>query len=263
MTLLLTHVSDFGVVMAADSAITWRNGTGKIICIDKKGWQKLFKVRSFRAGVSYWGLIGAINPKFYEAIKYFIEQESKYHDLKSLADYIASEMNSALKGEILTSPTGVHVAGYEKWEDGVRRPTFYHIHNGNGHYETSIENNRLDYEWIKEEEHKLFTVHKDIPHPRASLERNRFALSEGHLTRNGAFYIFSQFLKTQREVIKILNKHEHISIPSRQNNICSQKGMIHMLLQNNINLYKVSNQHRVVGGKVTSIAFNDERYCNG
>jgi hypothetical protein len=144
------------------------------------------------------------------------------------------------------------------------RPAFYHVHNGHGHYRTQRNPANLEqfqYIWLKEEEHKLFTVHKDFPKDNELIEQNVQVLNgDGYVTRNGAFYLFSILFHAEREVVDFLNRHEGISIPSRPDLLQSWKGYWHIILQNNINLYRVSNQHSVVGGKVTSMAFNLDRY---
>jgi hypothetical protein len=59
MTLVLTELSDAGIAMAADSAIT-RLSHGRIIEIDQQGGRKLLRVPRVNAAVSYWGSIGAV-----------------------------------------------------------------------------------------------------------------------------------------------------------------------------------------------------------
>ena len=62
MTLVITELSNVGIAMAADSAITITK-KGRIIGIAPKGWKKLLRVPKIKAAVSYWGVIGAITSK--------------------------------------------------------------------------------------------------------------------------------------------------------------------------------------------------------
>ena len=80
MTLVLTELSNAGIVMAADSAIT-KTQNGKIIEIDTESWQKLLPIPKIKAGISYWGIIGAITKKQFDHwLKIIIESE-EYDDL--------------------------------------------------------------------------------------------------------------------------------------------------------------------------------------
>jgi hypothetical protein len=135
MTLILTELSDAGIAMAADSKISLLKN-GKLFT-KEKNWQKLLKVPRIKAAISYWGSVGLIAPhpiRFDEWLQDKIEN-GDYADLRSLADYLADEMNNAAKGKPLRDEqgAGIHVAGFQQWTDGVKRPTFYHIHNVHGH----------------------------------------------------------------------------------------------------------------------------------
>ena len=58
MTLVLTQVSNAGIAMVADSAISRMVG-GRIVRSDEE-WEKLLWVPRIKAGVSYWGFIGKV-----------------------------------------------------------------------------------------------------------------------------------------------------------------------------------------------------------
>jgi hypothetical protein len=134
MTLILTELSQAGIAMAADSAIS-TVVKGKIVTKDQKHWKKLLRVPRIKAGISYWGDIGLITKiPFDEWLEGKIKKGS-YTDLPSFADYLAAEMNRAVGDKPLGNnhQVGVHVAGFQTWADGVSRPTFYHIHNGHSH----------------------------------------------------------------------------------------------------------------------------------
>jgi hypothetical protein len=124
MTLVLTEVSQAGIAMVADSAISPLR-KGLIVTRDQQQWKKLLKVRRIQAGVSYWGGIGYITrERFDEWLERKIEQGT-YKDLASFADYLATEMNNAARGKPIPQPAGIHVAGLHSWPDGSRRPSFF------------------------------------------------------------------------------------------------------------------------------------------
>ena len=130
MTLILTEVSSLGIAMAADSLIS-KVEKGKIV--GSAHWRKLLKVPRIYAAISYWGFVGPIGKevRFDEWLEKRI-RDGDYSDLSSLADYLAAEMNHAAGDKPLKNyqAAGIHVAGIQRWADGVCRPTLYHVHNG-------------------------------------------------------------------------------------------------------------------------------------
>ncbi len=260
MTLVLTHVSPVGIVMATDSAITFKNTDGSIKHVDHKGWQKLFYIRSLRAGVSYWGQVGAISPRFDEWIKWRIENAHNFSSVREFGNDLARQLNSNLDNRILADPLGIHLAGFESWDDGVVRPIFLHIHNGGGEFRTQLVGSHFKYFWHRLGPAKLFQSHQDFPFVgdlNASL--SDFYLKFGRVTRNGDYYMYAHISEALDMAVNVLRAHEGISIPSRPNEIQSWKGYWHITLQNIINIYRVSNLHATVGGKVSSIAFDLNR----
>jgi len=54
MTLILTQLSQAGIAMAADSAISFLVN-GKLATKEQQNWNKLLRVPRIKAGISYWG----------------------------------------------------------------------------------------------------------------------------------------------------------------------------------------------------------------
>jgi hypothetical protein len=135
MTLIVTEITQVGIVMITDSAIT-KMQNNKIVDIDNQGWQKLLKVPKIKAGIAYWGMIGAITSQRFDSWLQNKIDKGGYTDLNSFANCLVDELNKACKNQPMNNgnEVGIHVAGYSTWSDGVVRPTFYHIHNGHGRY---------------------------------------------------------------------------------------------------------------------------------
>jgi hypothetical protein len=195
VTLILTELSQAGIAMAADSAISM-SVNGQLVTKDKIRWKKLLKVPKIKAGVSYWGSVGLVTPtRFDEWLEQKINRGS-YTDLRSLADYLTIEMNSAAGNTPVKEQVGVHVAGLQLWKDGISRPTFYHIHNGHSHvvFEQSLEKGQLETRPVWHIlPRELFARHDDF----SPESRPPDALSSAgaYLTRNGdyaAFHIISE-----------------------------------------------------------------------
>lgn len=266
MTLVLTELSDAGIAMAADSAIT-RLSHGRILEVDHQGWRKLLRVPRISAAVSYWGMIGAVTQvQFDNWLQNVIDTEN-YDDLSSFAGRLAHTLNTACHNSPLPNGNdmGIHVAGYSQWLDGVRRPFFYHVHNGHGMFtvkEIRDEQGNITSvipEW-QSDPRGPFEVHQDFPFPTKSLDENIAALHDGYITRNGAFFIYAVLWQHMQRALKYINLVQNVSLPRDMNNLSSRKGFLHIMLEMIIRLYRCSNRSRIVGGTVTSLAIGANGY---
>lgn len=272
MTLLLTECSKAGVVMAADSAIT-RKRRGKIVSVDESGWSKVLKVPQIHAAVGYWGDIGIIHSArpFDEWIQNLIEQAA-YSDLPSLATTLADTLNKACNNKPLADNqyAGLHVAGFHAWDDGKRRPFFFHVHNGHGQWEAKlkieIEPGTGKHRVVKVEPRyvagspTLFEPHQDFPDMQYSIDQNLKMLETVRpLTRNGAFLNYSIIWDRLDEALKYLNLIPNFAIP-RDESLGARRGLLIAALEITIRLYKLSNQPRIIGGKVKAVAIHEGGY---
>ncbi len=270
MTLVITEVSNVGIVMAADSAITKLRGN-KIVEIDQQGWRKLLEVPSIKAGISYWGMIGSVTSIRFDQWLERVIVSDNYSDLSSFADHLVKSLNKACHNKPLTDTRGlgVHVAGYAKWEDGKRRPFFYHVHNGHGamqiHHDVekmADGRNRLiavHPRWVGQPR-KLFEKHQDFPCKDKSLKENLDILNNGYITRNGDFFFYSVIWDKLQQGFSYLNLIPNVSIPRDPKNLNSLKGLLHTALETTIRVYRCSNQSRIIGGTVRSLAIGPRGY---
>jgi hypothetical protein len=63
MSLILTEISNAGIAMVADPAISMLNPVTHKVEAHQKDWLKLLKVQRINAAVSYWGNIGAVTTR--------------------------------------------------------------------------------------------------------------------------------------------------------------------------------------------------------
>ena len=270
MTLVLTELSNAGIAMAADSAITHIDDQGNIREIDQQGWKKLLRVPSIYAGVSYWGMIGAItNDRFDGWLRRVIQEEENYNDLRSFAEHVKTRLNEAAGNRPLADKqeVGIHVGGFAPWPDGQIRPFFYHVHNGHGEYKLTpiLEPGQperlvqIEAEWVSQPR-ELFSVNQDFPKANQSLEDNLRVLESRFITRNGHFLLYAIMWPRFSEAIVIMNLIPNISVPRDPNNLNSRKGFLHVMLQIMIRIYECSNQCRVVGGEVSSLGIRQNGF---
>jgi hypothetical protein len=263
MTLILTQLSDAGIAMATDSKISYPNGKP---FTRGKYWRKLFKVPRLKAAISYWGSIGLIAPHPVRFDEWFDKRikPGTYADLRSFADYLADEMNKAVGGKPLIDDqgTGIHVAGFQQWPDGARRPTFYHIHNGHGHIV-------LNQEFITVNGQKLITKTSLAPvnsprelfsrHDDFSPENPNHAellahLSNGYMTINGDYGKPSIILGGLKCIFDTLNTIEGVSVPKNPNALGARVGLLKNYIEITISIYKCSSMRPIIGGEVLQTA---------
>ena len=247
MTLILTCATPIGVVMVADSAITYFDANGKIDHVDEVGWTKIFRIPMARGGLSYWGHIGAIRPRFDEWVKYLIRKHENVRELKAFANVVADEMNAALNNHPLQNPAGVHVAGFMANSQGGFTPAIFHIHNGNGHFQGNLATG--EWGWKRTEPPKIFTVHQDFPRP----GQTRW------MVRNGEFFLFAQLWEELENAFLRINMLEGIRIPAK-NTLGAYKGKMHTMVKMVVDLYRISNLHRSVGGRVVSLGIAENQF---
>ena len=266
MTLVLTELSHAGIAMAADSAITKLRGN-RIIEVDQQEWRKLLQVPKIRAGISYWGMIGAVTRvPFPEWLQKVIDS-GNYTDLNSFADHLVESLNRACHGCPLAAgqDTGIHVAGYDYLSDGERRPALIHIHNGHGHIEYQpVINETGQVTGIKpvpiSEPRKLFEKHHDFPWTTKTVEENLQMLRQGYLTRNGDYSLYAIIGQSLGEAFNFINLIPGTSIPRNPNNLNSRKGFLHTTLDIMVQIYRCSNRSQIIGGTVSSLGIGPDRY---
>jgi hypothetical protein len=188
-------------------------------------------------------------------------------NLEEFAEYLADRLNNACNNQPLNTKedVGIHVAGYYRWNDGVDRPVFYHVHNGHGRYifhEKRDQSGRLvsvNPVW-QSDPRKLFEVHQDFPYTTKPMAKSLADLRGGYITRNGAFFIYAILWQQMQSAFQYINLIPNVSLPRSPSNINSRKGFLHTTLEMIIQFYRCSNQSRIVGGTVTSLGIGPNGY---
>ena len=125
MTLVITEISEFGIAMVADSAVTVTvtlpsgastqqvlNGARKLQIIDYLG-----------AGISMWGVGSIRNVPSDLWIEDFIDRHGNITTIDEFANELARELQQAI-GNVQRA-MGFHLAGYIE-QDGQAVATLYH-----------------------------------------------------------------------------------------------------------------------------------------
>jgi len=188
MTLILTWLFPFGIVMGADSAITYPhlyvtepNGRRRPRILT--GVRKVFQIPKIHAGISFWGAANIGNQTTDAWLSEFIiSQENRYNNIHDFAILLQDELRTLVPE--ITDPEGsynyrygtrgFHLAGFVEYQN-QSVPTFYHIHNGQSEVYPNINP-------------RVINANQDLP-PQRVLEL--FSQNINPYVRNGDFHIYS------------------------------------------------------------------------
>lgn len=254
MSLIVTQVSNYGIVMIGDSAetnITKNNskyiriGVNKVIQVHKK------------FGISFWG-DGKINKL---PMDFFLEDlinEKINSDIKlyELANLICNTINNNKNFFDTEKICGFHIAGYEKFNDRFL-PSIYHVHNHNNK---------------KSHKHKLKVYH-DFPNGVYNNNLKNFFIDfdkekiDWHL-RNGSYELFAILwdyiapksnISKHNKILSILDYMKKIDknfdCPEKKN-IDSYANFYSFLVEIVIKLIDLSNKLETISGPLTVLTIN-------
>src|SRR5258706_2019567 len=233
MTLIITELSKFGIVMVADSAVTFTEilPDGSQFHHVLNGAQKLQAIPYLKAGISVWGL-GSIptqngNLSTDVWINDFISRHSQVSALSDFADRLAQELQESLGEEQVS--VGFHLAGFVEVEN-QNLPTFYHVRNVDGTF--------ANYEFHE------FIVGQDFP-PR------ELADNESYITRNGDYGTYAVLATAVHNALPIIQRGVGLNIPhqSLQGRIAYHSAWIKFVSE----LYASSGLLRTIGGSISAL----------
>ncbi len=192
MTLIITEITPWNIIMAGDSAITFPTVTPMNTWGERAffGLKKVLPIVKLQAGTSYWGWT-KMPPHTDEApwmddwLAHFLQSNlSNYDSIHDLALLLEKELRNIVprlfneKGEEnLLLRGGIHLAGYMEYKDEPV-PCFWHIHNG---ISESLPDKKLDP--------SLVNANFDLP-PDKVLKYNKSAV-----INNGDYEAFTRFFR--------------------------------------------------------------------
>lgn len=238
MTLIITELSQFGIAMAADSAVTFTEKLSpeKTVHYVLSGARKLQVVPYLNAGVSMWGL-GSIPIPNAEVSTHiwlsdFIERHSAISSLDEFAGTLAQELQDSVGDK--RQPLGFHLAGYVEVEN-KKLTTFYHVRNVDGTF--------------KHYEHHEFIPGQDVP-PR------EFAKDEAYITRNGDYGPYAALAEAVQNALPKIQAVAGLAVPypSLQGRIAYHSAWVKFVSE----LYASSGLLRTIGGSVSALGIHPD-----
>lgn len=195
MTLVLTEISQFGIAMAADTAVTIQMPLpdGKNLIRVLTGVTKLQPIEKLQAGVSVWGQgqIGGIDSDVW-LDRFIRTKQNECDSIDTFALLLRDQLRKIIPAmnpeETHSGTIGFHLAGFAE-ADGKKVPSFYHIHNGRS---TALERRGISID------PSLINANHDLPPSEvtAFLEKGlAYATSNGdYRTYREMFGILENFL---------------------------------------------------------------------
>jgi hypothetical protein len=202
MTLVLTEISQYGIVMGADSAVTCETQlpSGERGHRVLFGIQKLFPIPYLKAGVSCWGYgqIGNMDTDVW--LNDFIQRlEGRVTTLREFALCLQDELRATIRPQSGQSECGFHLAGFVE-EQGRFVPDFWHIHNGPSEYFTNIDAT-------------LFNANHDLAAARAQGRYDPNNANMIYITRNGDYQFYAAWWEAFERVIDNFLRGQDIQVP--------------------------------------------------
>lgn len=234
MTLVITRLTQFGIAMTADSALTqitppatYRVSPSKVT--------KLFRIDGLNAGVSCWGR-GEINKQDTDKwLLAFMEDQGKSHSIEIFANRLAHQLNEQLKNRLNGEASiGFHVAGYESGTNGPE-PVFYHVHDGPS-------------DFFPNANPRIVNCHRDCD---PAYLRNLFGMRQIQEMRNGDFRPYAVIRTALAKAFQELSANGLPSIEFRSLNSVESYNLLEMRLMTGI--YAIFGKP-IVGGSIKCLA---------
>jgi len=258
MTLILTEITQLGVAMAADSAVTRTISLSGDRSITRvlTGVQKLHYIPKINAGISCWGQ-GNIGPLPMDIWlqDFILGRINEYNSLEDFARLLEQELrtvipplNEPTDRDLLYGTVGFHLAGISRYND-QNYPDFWHIHNGRSQ--------RLEErgEGINP---LLINANHDIPpNIMASLPENAL-----QLTRNGDIQIYANLFDLLQGFFETVHTNIGVRFGLTQPLLSERCEWLKFQIEFISNLYKFSNLIPSIGGQI-AILWIEKNGCHG
>ncbi len=242
MTLVLTELSNFGIAMAADTALTVRCSSAEERVY--YGAKKLLNIPKLNAGISWWGeaSVNKIDTDIW-LDNFIIANKKKYNSLDEFAILLRDELRKYVSAiDVNKYPYGTrgfHLAGFVEY-NGQKQPAFYHIHNG----KSTATDKKIDA--------KIINANFDCPPIKFFLHQQQ---GKNYITRNGDYEPYAVVFN----MLKVL-VHEYLPTfdievpypPSLEARTKYLRFQIKMMSE----LYKISNRIPCIGGEITTLAIS-------
>jgi hypothetical protein len=268
MTLIISEVSRFGIVMVADSAVTeeypesWTLNSGvPAPPTVRTGAQKIIPVGAISAAIGVWGF-GTIgtpnNPCAMIPIDVFLQDFADSIGQGTSIEEVGNELADIVNDRIVvgTARGGFHLAGYIQGGD-MQFPALYHIHTGHraspphdplrlyrdypfGMYSNqglSLEDTEAIDRWVRDLQTGVFTL------------------------RNGAYDVYAYFSPYLHNLVERMRREINFVCPDYrgfQSELEARCAFLKLQVKTICEFYRMSNRLNVIAMPISCIAISPE-----
>ena len=248
MTLILTEITNLGIAMAADSAITMKIPLpdNRYITRVLTGFQKIHFIPKINAGISFWGQANFGRIPLDVWLNDFIHnREEEYDSVESFVKILEGDVRQEVPLLINPKPEeefgtiGFHLAGFEEYKR-KKYPVFWHIHNGRSQ---ELEKRGMHIDPT------LVNANNDIPPKRIA----KLPPTAVYLIRNGDTHIYIQLYERLRAFFTDIQRGFGIIIPITRPMLSDRCEWLRSQIDFMSNLYKFSNLLPSIGGQIATL----------
>jgi hypothetical protein len=232
MTLVLTDVSPWGIVMGADTALTITRGGEEIV---RTGAHKLHPIDLLDGGLSFWGLAEIESRPTELWIEDFLRVEDR--SLEALATRLCETLGSMRPfGELM----GFHLAGYSELDDRPA-PEVFHVHNASPDYPGVLESTEFHVE------RSLSPLHwKGI----VESYNGTHQVPQWEM-RNGDWAFYAQWIVAMEEMLEVNFRRQGINIPAPD--IAAREEYVRFKIKTIADLYRMSDSPSYVAEPIDTL----------
>lgn len=244
MTLVLTEISQYGMVMGADSAVTQKIllPNGRMESRVLTGVHKLLPVPYLQAGISCWGYGQIGNCETDIWLSDFIRrQQGQSQTLQGFATQLQDELNRVIPPtQSGQAEAGFHLAGFVCM-DGGQAPDFWHIHNGPSQFFLNIDPH-------------VFNANHDLA---AAIERGKYDPNNRdriYITRNGDYKFYAKWWENFEEVLTRFLRSQDIHVPKQS--LQGRVEYVRFQIRSIREIYAMSTLLPSIGGQIITLAID-------
>lgn len=242
MTLVLTEISSYGIVMGADSAVTYQTPLPSAQMGSRvlAGVHKLFLIPYLQAGISCWGYgqIGNFETDIWMS-DFIRRHQGQSHALEEFAIQLKDELNRILPPtESGQAEAGFPLAGFVS-RNRQLIPDFWHVHNGPSQFFANIDPH-------------VFNANHDLA---GAMAQGSYNHNDPYLiVRNGDYLFYAAWWEDFENLLSVTLRQRGINIP-----LPSLEGRAEYLrfqIRTISEIYKMSTLLSSIGGEVSILTID-------
>jgi hypothetical protein len=242
MTLVITEISQYGIVMGADSAVTCQTclpsgQTGNRVLT---GVHKLLPIAYLQAGVSCWGYgqIGNIDSDIW-LNDFILSHKGQSQTLQAFVTQLEVELNRIIPPtQSGQNEAGFHLAGFVP-KNGRLTPDFWHLHNGPSQFFKNINTH-------------VFNANHDLA---GAIQLGSYNPNNPYfICRNGDYLFYAAWWESFEKLLNSTLRQSGINIP--RPSLEGRADYIRFQIRTISHIYGMSTLLPSIGGEISTLTID-------